>query len=214
MDSIEIYLMRVIISKYKAEVCLEWGSGYSTLHFPFMSSSIKKWTSIEHDPIWYSIMNKKLDNIKHKQIEIILKTPNTYPWTDEFNDGSYSDLIEYINYPRSTGQKYDLILVDGRARKYCVYESKQLSNNGLVIIHDAERQGYQDYVSRFQYYYSYKNPRTKREFVILSDNIDISSFIETTDLSLISRGLLYFNFHKPASVIVRMIKNRPSKMKS
>ena len=122
MDSIDIYLMRVIISKYKAEVCLEWGSGYSTLHFPFMSSSIKKWTSIEHDPIWYSIMNKKLDNIKHKQIEIILKTPNTYPWTDEFNDGSYSDLIEYINYPRSTGQKYDFILIDGRARKYCVFE--------------------------------------------------------------------------------------------
>ena len=45
--------------------------------------------------------------------------PNNYPWSDNNNDGSYEDLIDYIEFP-DNHTPYDFILIDGRARLECI----------------------------------------------------------------------------------------------
>ena len=132
----EIEIIKEILINLKPKKCLEWGAGFSTLYFPKLLDNNAQWISIEHEKEWF----KKIRNLnKNPNVKIYLVEPNNYPWSDEYGDGSYSDLRDYIEYPTKFG-KFDFILVDGRARKHCLMKAYELlSNNGIVVLHDANR---------------------------------------------------------------------------
>jgi len=135
----EIDIIIELLEKKKPKYCLEYGSGYSTCFFRKYINKNTLWVSVEHDRYW-------ADKIRHMvgaNTKVYYVPPNNYPWTDKHCDGSYRDLRDYIKFPRSLGIKFDLILIDGRARKYCLIEALNLLNrDGIVILHDANRKYY------------------------------------------------------------------------
>jgi len=125
---------------------LEWGSGNSTIYFSkFLKDKgiIFKWTAIEHYVPWHK---KVTDMIKENGLSDNVKCYLKSPTFQENKDIQETlDLNEYINFPSTLGVKFDFILVDGRKRKECMEKASSiLSPDGVVILHDAERQWYHD----------------------------------------------------------------------
>uniref|UniRef100_A0A7C2P225 Class I SAM-dependent methyltransferase n=1 Tax=candidate division WOR-3 bacterium TaxID=2052148 RepID=A0A7C2P225_UNCW3 len=137
----EIEIIEEILKKLEPIKCLEWGAGYSTLYFPKILNSNSTWIAIEHEKEWF----EKIRMInRNPNVEIHLVLPNKYPWSDEYKDGDYSDLKDYIEYPTKFG-KFDFILIDGRARKYCIMKAYELiKDKGVVVLHDANRTYYHE----------------------------------------------------------------------
>lgn len=149
----------IILKTLRPKICLEWGAGYSTLYFPKFIGKDAKWFSVEHDIKW----SEKIRRLnKKKNVEICHTPPDKYPWTDKNNDGAYSDLKNYIEFPAF--QKYDLIFIDGVARKDCLKKAYELiTEDGIVILHDAEREYYHEpfYLYKYQHTFSFKGRKRK-----------------------------------------------------
>ena len=135
----EIEIIKEILIKLKPRQCLEWGSGFSTLYFPRFTKC--KWIAIEHDVKWFERIRKL---IKSTQIKLYLLPPNKYPWSDPYGDGDYEDLKDYVEFPSRFGN-FDFILIDGRARVYCLTKAYELLDDyGIVVLHDANREYYHE----------------------------------------------------------------------
>lgn len=118
---------------------LEWGSGGSTLHFTrfLREQNISyHWLSLEYNRVWHRkvLEESRLD----PSVEVVL-----------FDAGNgklrqrHTDMTDYVQYPRSLGRLFDVILVDGRKRRRCLLEAQSLLKpHGLVHLHDADRHYY------------------------------------------------------------------------
>lgn len=171
----EIDLISELIEKLNPVRVLEWGSGYSTLYFPKKLSKEANWLAIEHNEPWSSRINNKN---KNPNVEIIWIEPENSMWNDEYNDGTYDDLKSYIEYPTQKGT-YDLIIVDGRARKACIIKAKEILNeNGILIIHDANREWYHRELEEFKYCEYFLDYRTTSGGIaIVSEGKEIGSVL-------------------------------------
>jgi len=61
------------------------------------------------------------------------------------SDGTYENFRDYIEFPKSLNEKFDVIFVDGRARveaALSVLRNKLLNTNGVVMVHDWHRPEY------------------------------------------------------------------------
>ncbi|RZK43733.1 MAG: FkbM family methyltransferase [Pedobacter sp.] len=102
----------------------EYGSGNSTL---FYARNVKKVVSVEHDEAWY----QKIVTEKAKNAEMIFCKLDV--------DG------EYAKKALSLGEKFNIIIVDGRDRvNCCKYAVSAISENGVIILDDSERETYQN----------------------------------------------------------------------
>lgn len=108
---------------------LEWGSGGSTVAFSPFS---RHWYSIEHNQQWFSKVRTITEGIENVRLyyvppEVDLPT----------RPSKYEDWKSYIEFPRTLKKRFDVILIDGRARPECAVEAlRHLKKNGVVIIHD------------------------------------------------------------------------------
>jgi len=102
----------------------EFGSGNST---KWLSARVGKIISIEHDKIWY----EKLNNTMPSNVSLVYKElkPNG----------------EYANFINETGEKFDIIVVDGRDRINCIKNSiKSLAENGVLILDNSNVEEYSE----------------------------------------------------------------------
>ncbi len=100
----------------------EFGSGNSTLFYAKYCGSI---LSVEHDRNWFD----KIGSTMPENSRLIYQplTPG----------GSYSQA------PPDTGERFDIIIVDGRDRVNCCKNSiDALSERGVIILDDSERSKY------------------------------------------------------------------------
>ena len=135
----EIEIIEEILKNLQPQKVLEWGSGYSTLYFPKFVNRNTKWIALEHSKDWF-IKIKKLN--QNPNVTVIYIPPNHLSYTDTHENGSYSDFKNYIEFP-SRFESFDLILIDGRARKDCLIKAHDLIfDKGIVILHDANRKYY------------------------------------------------------------------------
>lgn len=108
----------------KEHVIFEFGSGNSTFYYAKKASKV---ISVEHDKLWFD----KISAGKPSNSDMIfceLKTAG-----------------DYCKMPVSMGQKFDIIIVDGRDRVNCCYHSPEaLSENGVIVLDDSEREKYSD----------------------------------------------------------------------
>jgi predicted O-methyltransferase YrrM len=118
---------------------LEWGSGGSTVYFTrfLRNHSIPySWTSLEYNARWARDVERELAGDSDTTVVLI----------DVGNDRvlqRYTEMEEYIAYPRTTGKKFDFVFIDGRKRRRCLLEALHLLNeNGVALLHDAERRYY------------------------------------------------------------------------
>lgn len=101
----------------------EYGSGNSTLYF---AKHVRSVTSVEHNPDWFRFISEN----KPGNVEVIL--------SDLAND-------EYCRVIQSSGDLYDLIIVDGENRDKCLELAiLSLSDKGVIILDDSERIEYQN----------------------------------------------------------------------
>jgi len=136
------------VEKYidKSDTLLEWGSGNGTIYF---SGLVKKLISIEHDLDWYNTINKTISILNCDNIELVYVKPTVM----DQSINRYEQLKDYVDYPIVNQLKFDKVLIDGRARKYCammLYE--YINDDTIVLIHDFNFNDVEGYVD--DYYFS------------------------------------------------------------
>jgi hypothetical protein len=102
----------------------EYGSGNSTL---FYAKRVKRVVSVEHDEAWFNKIVKE----KASNAEMIFT---------HLEKGG-----EYCKKANLSGEKFDIIIVDGRDRVNCCKNSAAaLSAVGVLVLDDSERKIYQE----------------------------------------------------------------------
>ena len=108
----------------KKQKVFEYGSGSSTL---FYAKRVDRVVSVEHDENWFN----KILNTKPQNAEMI--------FTKLERGGEYSKKAALL------GEKFDIIIVDGRDRVNCCKESiHALSPSGVMVLDDSERPEYNE----------------------------------------------------------------------
>lgn len=102
----------------------EYGSGNSTL---FYAKHVKRVVSVEHDEAWFNKIVKE-------------KAPNAEMiFTHLEKNGAYSQKAKLL------GEKFDIIIVDGRDRvNCCIHSVEALTANGVLVLDDSERDFYNE----------------------------------------------------------------------
>ena len=123
----------------KDMIVFEWGCGGSTLEF---SKFVKEYYSVEHDFEWYKLISKNIQ----KNTKLYYSPPETQnlDWQPRFEEGDYNNFKNYVNQINaiaSFDKKFDLIVIDGRARVDCAIEAlPHLSEKGVIINNDFVRE--------------------------------------------------------------------------
>jgi hypothetical protein len=106
----------------KQHAVFEFGSGNSTLFYAKYAGVV---VSVEHNKEWYD----KIISEKPENSEMI-----------------YCDLAyggDYCHVPVKLGEKFDLIIIDGRDRVNCCKTAPgALAENGVIILDNSERENY------------------------------------------------------------------------
>ncbi|WP_017260158.1 hypothetical protein [Pedobacter arcticus] len=106
----------------KEQSVFEFGSGNSTW---FYAQHVGLVTSVEHDQDWYNKI-------------VASKPANSNMIFCALKEGG-----EYCKKPVSLGQKFDIIIVDGRDRVNCCKEAvNALTNTGVIVLDDSYRTEY------------------------------------------------------------------------
>lgn len=193
MESWEIELIRDVLIKLQPRICLEWGCGYSTVHFTRFLPKDSKWIAIEHDQNWSSTVQQQISLLsrfhRRRNVTVNYVKQNQYPWTDKDGDGAGTDLADYIQFPDKF-KPFDFVLVDGRARKECIKKAYELiGDKGVVILHDANRTSYHQFFGLYKYQILFTDTRDSAGGVWIGSNgVDIHQLLETEK----SRG--YFKY--------------------
>ena len=115
------------------KVMLEWGSGGSTVEF---SPHVSKYYSVEHNKEWYDKVNSEISNLGYTNINYNFVAQNS-PRNEDGRQSEYPQFKDYIDIVDSFETKFDIVLIDGRARRLCAKKIIPYLNPGaVVIIHD------------------------------------------------------------------------------
>ncbi|CAF1293081.1 unnamed protein product [Adineta steineri] len=153
MSAEERNIIRLYLNK--SHTMLEYGSGYSTLYF---SQFVNAYYSIEHNEQWYKTIKSLIDHspiissIIKKYILIPIK-PGYKGWLDGYSDGNKIQFHDYINAVHSLNvNKFDRVLIDGRARVDCAFEIySYLDKNSIIFVHDYTNRDYYSNISKKYY---------------------------------------------------------------
>jgi predicted O-methyltransferase YrrM len=127
------------LSKLNKKNVFEWGSGASTIWLASKADSV---TSIEHNSGWHSLLSEsKPINVTVKLIE---PSKSKTPKIASSKKGFFNlDFDSYVTSIRLSDRKFDLIVVDGRARLDCIEESaKHLKAGGIIFLDNSQRHRY------------------------------------------------------------------------
>ena len=120
----------------------EWGSGASTIWFARRFESI---VSIEHDPSWHHSVRQIVKNYTFRNIKLTRDLPQkSHSPTVSSGRRGYKNL-DFLEYVHVIGDhdKFDLIVIDGRARVECLWEAlNHLNVSGTILLDNAQRRRY------------------------------------------------------------------------
>jgi hypothetical protein len=107
----------------KTMTVFEYGSGNSTI---WWAEHVKKIVSCEHDQKWFNKLKPDIpENVEYTHIDL-------------------SSPANYETAALKNGNKFDVIVIDGRNRVNCARSSLvQLKDNGVVIWDNSDRKEYE-----------------------------------------------------------------------
>lgn len=148
MDPFEIeaitHLLRSFVKPVRA---LEWGSGVSTVFFSQRLPNGSRWDSIEHVLAWHKVMTDVMAAYSRPSVQVHLVLPDGE--YGEHEEGGFHNFRSYILKAARIAEKFELVLVDGRARVECVAVAWDLlTRDGVMILHDAQRPELQGVIPR------------------------------------------------------------------
>jgi hypothetical protein len=121
---------KAVIEKYLNPnvTMMEWGSGGSTVEF---SKQVKKYYSVEHNYEWYNEVKQAIP----PNVTLFYKPSTELP--TNYSQAEYRHYSEYLDVVYQIGDKFDVVLIDGRARRLCALKVvPYLNPDAIVIIHD------------------------------------------------------------------------------
>jgi len=121
MQAQDIAAMNHLFEEQKPAQVLEFGAGGSTVYWPTKYGFIERWVAVEHSSdVVQALSGKTASSVRV-----------TFVSLDDFST------------PDVEG-KFDLIIVDGHDRLGCMEAARGfLAPGGVVVLHDAQRVGYQ-----------------------------------------------------------------------
>ncbi len=177
----EVEIVQELLHRFQPKRVLEWGAGYGTVFFTEGYPALERWVSVEHDREWAEEI-RALN--KDGRVEIIHVRANDPVLTDRFQDGTYHNFKDYIEFPVQF-KPFDLVLVDGRARTECVKKGREfLDRDGILILHDANRRFYRPFSRNYADHCLFQDHRT----------LDGGLWIASTDRSI--KDLLDYPRHR------------------
>lgn len=146
--------------------CLEWGAGASTLYLPPRLPAMVSWLSIEHNRSWHETTASRNHD---PRVALVCIPPDHGDYPGTRKEGTYADFQTYVDYPASLGRAFDFIFIDGRARAACLAQAFHLvTDRGLVILHDANRDYYVDSLPPFAHLLRLTDYRRGRGGILLA----------------------------------------------
>jgi precorrin-6B methylase 2 len=123
----------------------EYGAGNSSIYYAGRVNSV---TSIEHSAEWYKII-KANDKFNYANLDIRLVEAPQELVKDGYHEMAFTDDVnDYVRSVRDSGQKYDIIVVDGLFRNSCIIEClPSLSERGVVLL-DNTHYKYQEQLKK------------------------------------------------------------------
>lgn len=183
MKSKELDIILEVLNKLKPEYCFEWGSGYSTVYFPQILPSMKAWYSIEHNEQWYKVIVEKVND---PRVSLTYIKPDKTPTKGTDGkyglkmEGTYDEFKTYVDFAATLNRKFDFMFIDGRARKDCLRSAFDLiSDRGVVIVHDANRENYLEDLPPFKQVVHFKDYRKRRGgILVVSKERDLTTVLD------------------------------------
>lgn len=122
----------------------EWGAGGSSIEFPRLFPGIERWVAVEHDKQWADVVRA---NARSNVLVRAIAPERAFELADHeqyrLSEVTGEPFLRYVHSYCGAG-RFDLVLVDGRARNACVRMAWAWSAPGTVIVlHDAQRTEYQ-----------------------------------------------------------------------
>lgn len=124
MKDVEIEL----IEKYLNENVnmLEYGSGASTAYY---ARKVKKLTSLEYSKKWHKKVEDSIKKLKNVEL-VLIPCKKVKPAT-------YDIYRNYINWPKTRKDIWDVVLIDGRARQWVAKSIlDNITKDSIVLVHD------------------------------------------------------------------------------
>lgn len=126
------------ITKYKPKKILEYGIGWSTVHFSKFDF-IEQYCGIEPHQGWIDTINECINKnvVKFRQCPIT---------------ADYNNPVEVARYVvHDDIGPFDFIFIDGDYRYQCLeYAAKSLTPNGFCMVHDSSRTGMHPFFKHFK----------------------------------------------------------------
>lgn len=132
-----------LIDNKKYLNCYEWGSGGSTLWLEKQLSSV---ISVEESELWFDYLKNMINQNKTKLV-LINPMKNSIDSINNqiksqkkgFKNKNYIEYVDYID----NFNKFDLIIIDGRVRKFCLKKAlNHINENGAIVFDDTYRKRY------------------------------------------------------------------------
>lgn len=140
MKAKELDILVEVLERLAPSRCLEWGAGLSTLWFPRRLPRLTRWLSIEHHAEWHASMRERN---RDPRVEVVHIPADRGDYASTRREGTFDDFRTYVTYPETLGERFDFILVDGRARQACLQVAWRIvADDGVVVLHDANRAAY------------------------------------------------------------------------
>ena len=137
--------------------------GSSTVYYPSYLRAIGRqfeWHAVDNSRVWYERVRRRVRAAGlERQVHlacIAFPRPFDLPGCSMARPaclGTYPDpgpVLCYIEYPKTLGMSFDLLLVDGRFRRRCLLLAREVVRpDGVVVLHDAHRAYYHSILSAF-----------------------------------------------------------------
>lgn len=162
MHPVEFSQFQAILHTVEPRNFLEWGSGGSTRELLEIAPYLENFVSIEHHKGWADRVREKVTDPRLHLAHVAPNVPGPerlpkmkpayratiHAW-ERLCETDPEAMRDYIDYPRSLDLVFDMALVDGRARVFCLETAWDLLRpGGVVVLHDAERTIYHDTLRR------------------------------------------------------------------
>jgi hypothetical protein len=136
----------------------EFGSGGSTLYFLSRGSNV---ISIEHDTDWYLLVNEKLKEYHRIDFKLIQPEFDSLSKIVSIQDKKFAG-YSFKNYANSIldypDNHFDLVVIDGRARPFCLMNSiRKVKKGGYILFDNSNRQHYLEELDKIEDWLIFKS---------------------------------------------------------
>lgn len=134
------------LAKHPGARVFEWGSGASTAWLARRAGSV---TSVEHDPAWAEIVRPVLTGTA--TVRVVEPVAASGQPGEELSQKAGFEGLDFGAYVRAVDEthgRFDLIVVDGRARSACFRHAiMRLAPGGVLVFDNVDRRRYRDAIA-------------------------------------------------------------------